>query len=319
MKKYLLLLSLPLLLWGTPVQAAPTIPDRPSNNVYDQNHYLSYKVINKVADFNANHSSRIVVYVEPSMDGEDIDAVAKAIATKWGKSVAKIWEDDDNEAYTPILLVISIDEGLAKLEVPSNASGVITEKEANSIIDKNKERLQNQEYDSAALSIIDNVASMINNEEYVDEATEANLEQASEQESSDFNENNLKEFSKHLSWGDPATITLIGSIIIIFISFLSPIVFFIIVVWLVKKAAKQQNDLNSSPNNLINNTNTNPNESVELMEAVATRQSVFSSLKSLFKREETYSNVPFENNFDTDEPSSSDEIPTYQEWKDKNK
>lgn len=319
MKKYLLLLSLPLLLWGAPVQAAPTIPDRPSNNVYDQNHYLSYKVINKVADFNANHSSRIAVYVEPTMDGEDIDAVAKAIATKWGKSVAKIWEDDDSEIYTPILLVMSINEGLAKLEVPNNASGVITEKKANSIIAKNKERLQNQEYDLAALSIIDSVSSMINNEEYVDEATEGNLDQAQDQELSDFNENNLKEFAEHLSWGDPVTITLIGSIIIIFISFLAPFVFFIIVVWLVKKAAKQQNDLNSSPNNLINNTNTNPNESVELMEAVATKQSIFSSLKSLFKREETYSNVPFENIFDKEESSSSDEIPTYQDWKDKNK
>ena len=319
MKKYLLLLSLPLLLWGTPVQAVPTIPDRPSNNVYDQNHYLSYKVINKVADFNANHSSRIAVYVEPNMDGEDIDAVAKAIATKWGKSVAKIWEDDDSEIYTPILLVMSINEGLAKLEVPNNASGVITEKKANSIIAKNKERLQNQEYDLATLSIIDSVSSMMNNEEYVDDATEGNLDQAQDQELSDFNENNLKEFAEHLSWGDPVTITLIGSIIIIFISFLAPFVFFIIVVWLVKKAAKQQNDLNSSPNNLINNTNTNPNESVELMKAVATKQSIFSSLKSHFKREETYSNVPFENIFDKEESSSSDEIPTYQDWKDKNK
>lgn len=160
---------------------------------------------------------------------------------------------------------------------------------------------------------------MINNEEYVDEATEGNLDQAQDQELSDFNENNLKEFAEHLSWGDPVTITLIGSIIIIFISFLAPFVFFIIVVWLVKKAAKQQNDLNSSPNNLIDNTNTNPNESVELMKAVATKQSIFSSLKSLFKREKTYSNVPFENIFNKEESSSSDEIPTYQDWKDKNK
>ena len=318
MKKYLLLLSLPLLLWGAPVQAAPTIPDRPSNNVYDQNHYLSYRVINKVADFNANHSSRIAVYVEPTMDGEDIDAVAKAIATKWGKSTAKIWEDDDSEAYTPILLAMSIDEGLAKLEVPSNASGAIAEKEANSIIAKNKERLQNQEYDSAALSIIDNVASILNNEEYISETTES-LEQAPDQELSDLNENNLKEFAEHLSWSDPAIITLIGSIIIIFISFLAPFVFFILVVWLVIKAAKQQNELNNNPNNPSNNADFTSNGAAEFMEAVATKQSIFSSLKSLFKREETYSNVPFENIFDKEESPSLDEIPTYQEWKDKNK
>ena len=318
MKKYLLLLSLPLLLWGATVQAAPTIPDRPSNNVYDQNHYLSYKVINKVADFNANHSSRIAIYVEPSMGGEDIDAVAKAIATKWGESVAKIWGDDDSETYTPILLVISINEGLAKLEVPTNASGAITENEANSIMAKNKERLQNQEYDSAALSIIDSVGSMLNNEEYVDEATE-NLEQAPEQELSDLNKNNLKEFAEHLSWGDPVTIITIGSILIILITFFSPVMFFILVVWLVMKAAKQQNEANNNPNNASNNADTTPNEPAVFMEAVATKQSFLSSLKSLFKREETYSNVPFENIFDKEESPSSDKIPTYQEWKDKNK
>ena len=318
MKKYLLLLSLPLLLWGAPVQAAPTIPDRPSNNVYDQNHYLSYRVINKVADFNANHSSRIAVYVEPSMGGEDIDAVAKAIATKWGKSLAKIWEDDDNEAYTPILLVISIDEGLAKLEVPSNASGVITKKEANSIMAKNKERLQNKEYDSAALSIIDSVGSMLNNEEYIDETTERNLEQAPDQELSDLNENNLKEFAKRLSRGDLFAILSIGAAPI-FISLLYPVLFYILVVWLVRKAKKQQNEVNTNPNNPNNNADTTPNGAAEFMEAVATKQSIFSSLKSLFKREETYSNVPFENIFDKEESPNLDEIPTYQEWKDKNK
>ena len=317
MKKYLLLLSLPLLLWGAPVQATPTIPDRPSNNVYDQNHYLSYRVINKVADFNVNHSSRIAVYVEPSMDGEDIDAVAKAIATKWGKSTAKIWEDDNFEMYTPILLVMSIDEDMAKLEIPANASRTITEEEANSIMAKNKERLQNQEYDSAALSIIDNVASMLNNEEYVDEATEGNLEQAPEQELSDYSENNLKEFTKRLSRGDLFAILSIGAAPI-FILLLHPFLFYILVVWLVRKAKKQQNKANNNPNNLSNNEDTTPNGTGEFMEAVATKQSIFSSLKSLFKREETYSNVPFENIFDKKESPSSNEIPTYQDWKNKN-
>ena len=159
---------------------------------------------------------------------------------------------------------------------------------------------------------------MLNNEEYVDEVTEGNLDQAPEQESSDYSENNLKEFTKHLSRGDLFAILSIGAAPI-FISLLYPFLFYILVVWLVRKAAKQQNELNNNPNNPSNNGDITSNGTVEFMEAVATKQSFLSSLKSLFKREETYSNVPFENIFDKEESPSSDEIPTYQEWKDKNK
>lgn len=308
MKKYLLLLTFPLLLWSASVQATDSIPEKPDNNVYDQNHYLSYKVINKVADYNTKQNTPIAIYVEQSLYGDEIDLVAKSIAKKW-------WGDNVNP-QTPVLVVVSIDDGLAKIEVPPRATQKLTEGEADVIVLKNKKRLLNQEYDSAVLSIIDNLASELNGSE-----TSAN-ETTEEPNTSQNDPSKLKvgDIVNNLSWTDTA---IIIEFVVVFLMILGssimPILFFVGIFFLIRYAAKQQKELNNNPNNPSNNTTVTPNEQTELVEAVATKQSIFSSLKSLFNQEKNYSNVPFENNFESDSSSNPNKIPTYQEWKDKNK
>ena len=67
-KKYLLLLLVPILFLIKPIHAETNVPERPSNGIYDPSHYLSEKAETKLAEFNSNNDTQIGVYIVDTLD-----------------------------------------------------------------------------------------------------------------------------------------------------------------------------------------------------------------------------------------------------------
>ena len=71
---------MPLLFLIAPVHAETTIPDRPSNGIYDPQHYLSEKTSKELAAFNSDSDTQIGVYIVDTLDGKSIEEQANEIA-----------------------------------------------------------------------------------------------------------------------------------------------------------------------------------------------------------------------------------------------
>ena len=80
MKKILLLLLVPFMFFFSPAHAETAIPDRPSNGIYDPQHYLSEKTSKELAAFNSDSDTQIGVYIVDTLDGKSIEEQANEIA-----------------------------------------------------------------------------------------------------------------------------------------------------------------------------------------------------------------------------------------------
>lgn len=61
-----------LLFFIGPTHADLVIPDRPSNGIYDPNHYLSEVVSDKIIELNGKSDTQIGIYIVESLNSESI-------------------------------------------------------------------------------------------------------------------------------------------------------------------------------------------------------------------------------------------------------
>ena len=154
MKKLLLLLLFPFIFFLSLAHAETTIPDRPSNGIYDPQHYLSEKVSDELSNFNSNSETQIGIYIVDTLDGKNIEEQANEIARAW-----KIGYADANKGA---LIAVAINDRKFRIETSNELSTILTDSKANEILNSSKSYMKNQDYNGAIIHMIDEVSKVVN-------------------------------------------------------------------------------------------------------------------------------------------------------------
>lgn len=141
-----------LLFFIGPAQAV--IPDRPSNGIYDPNHYLSGAVSDKLQELNSKSEIQIGIYIVESLNGESLEELSNTIARSW-----KIGYSDSNKGA---LLLIAIKDRKFRIETSNNLAITLTDTKAKKILDASRDKMRAKDYDGAVIDIIQNIS----NQEY---------------------------------------------------------------------------------------------------------------------------------------------------------
>lgn len=155
-KKYLLLLLVPILFLIKPIHAETTIPDKPINGIYDPSHYLSKKTSTKLSEFNSNNDTQIGVYIVDTLDGESIEETANKIAREW-----KIGHADTNKGA---LVAIAVNDKKFRIETSNELSTILTDAKSKSILGSSKSYMKNKDYDGAVIHMIDEIQKITSSE-----------------------------------------------------------------------------------------------------------------------------------------------------------
>lgn len=157
MKKLILLLLLPLLFLIKPIsaQAETTIPERPSNGIYDPKNYVTNKVSSRLAEFNSTSDTQIAVYIIDTLDGKNIDEQANAIA--------KVWQVGYSDKNKGILIAIAIKDRKFRIETSNEASKSLTKTNIDSILSAFKSYMRKEDYDGAVINMINLIQDYIKN------------------------------------------------------------------------------------------------------------------------------------------------------------
>ena len=139
-----------LLIFIGPAQADLMIPDRPSNGIYDPNHYLSGAVSDKLQELNSKSEIQIGIYIVESLNGESLEELSNTIARSW-----KIGYSDSNKGA---LLLIAIKDRKFRIETSNNLSITLTDTKAKKILDASRDKMRAKDYDGAVIDIIQNVS-----------------------------------------------------------------------------------------------------------------------------------------------------------------
>ena len=139
-----------LLIFIGPAQADLAIPDRPSNGIYDPNHYLSGVVSDKLQELNSKSEVQIGIYIVESLNGESLEELSNTIARSW-----KIGYSDSNKGA---LLLIAIKERKFRIETSNNLSITLTDTKAKKILDASRDKMRAKDYDGAVIDIIQNIS-----------------------------------------------------------------------------------------------------------------------------------------------------------------
>ena len=177
MKKILLLLLVPFMFFFSPAHAETAIPDRPSNGIYDPQHYLSEKTSKELAAFNSDSDTQIGVYIVDTLDGKSIKEQANEIARSW-----KIGHSDTNKGA---LIAIAINDRKFRIETSNELSNILTDNKAKQILNNSKSYMKNKDYDGAIINIIqeikniksDNSSINVNKEVWIKEDGTASIKE----------------------------------------------------------------------------------------------------------------------------------------------
>ena len=126
MKKLILLLIAPLLFFMSMVSADVTIPDRPSNGIYDPKMYLDSSVAETLADINSKNETQVGIYIVDTLNGETIEEVANAVARGW-----KIGKEGTNSG---ILVAVAVEDRKFRIETSNEASVWLTDSIAKGLL-----------------------------------------------------------------------------------------------------------------------------------------------------------------------------------------
>jgi hypothetical protein len=143
-----------LLIFIGPAQADLVIPDRPSNGIYDPNHYLSGAVSDKLQELNSKSEIQIGIYIVESLNGESLEELSNTIARTW-----KIGYSDSNKGA---LLLIAIKDRKFRIETSNQLAITLTDTKAKKILDASRDKMRAKDYDGAVIDIIQNIS----NQEY---------------------------------------------------------------------------------------------------------------------------------------------------------
>lgn len=152
MKKLILLLIAPLLFFMSVVSADVTVPERPSNGVYDPLGYLNSVVADTVADMNSSSETQVGIYIVDTLEGEHIESVANKVARSW-----KIGKSDTNSG---ILIAIAIKDRKFRIETSNEASTWLTDSRARELLDEAKYYMREQNYSEGVSSILTGISNL---------------------------------------------------------------------------------------------------------------------------------------------------------------
>lgn len=238
MKKYLLILLLPLLLIINPVRAEINIPDRPENGIYDTAGLLSQSTIDKVKTFNATSNAQFDVYIVDTLHHDSIDDVASDLADKWR-------HDSKMIVGNYFAVIMTAEDKTITLKTSAEASDYVDDKTTKKIMDDAISKLKSKDYDGAVTSIIDDVAESIKK---VNEEKRAEEEKLKSNNSSNSNISSLDPEPNFFNSGEYRGAfylysALILSVYIIPISI--PVICLLVVMYFVKKQKKQTQQENT--------------------------------------------------------------------------
>ena len=139
-----------LLFFIGPAQPDLAIPDRPSNGIYDPNHYLSGAVSDKLQELNSKSEVQIGIYIIESLNGESLEELSNTIARSW-----KIGYSDSNKGA---LLLIAIKDRKFRIETSNQLAITLTDTKAKKILDASRDKMRAKDYDGAVIDIIQNIS-----------------------------------------------------------------------------------------------------------------------------------------------------------------
>lgn len=139
-----------LLFFIGPAQADLVIPDRPSNGIYDPNHYLSGAVSDKLQELNSKSEIQIGIYIVESLNGESLEELSNTIVRSW-----KIGYSDSNKGA---LLLIAIKDRKFRIETSNQLAITLTDTKAKKILDASRDKMRAKDYDGAVIDIIQNIS-----------------------------------------------------------------------------------------------------------------------------------------------------------------
>ncbi|MBZ2119117.1 TPM domain-containing protein, partial [Streptococcus infantis] len=133
------------------VRADIVIPDRPSNGIYDPNHYLSSVVSDRLRELNSKSDTQIAIYIVDSLEGESLEKSANTIARSW-----KIGYSDSNKGA---LLLIAIKDRKFRIETSNHLAATLTDAKTKKILDASRDKMRAKDYDGAVIDIIESISS----------------------------------------------------------------------------------------------------------------------------------------------------------------
>lgn len=144
--RYVMILLMSMMFILSPVKADVNVVDRPENGIYDSNHRLSQSTIDKVKTFNEMNDSQFDIYITDNLYDVSIDEVASTILRYW-----------EVVSYSENGFVLAISTGDKKIELQPSISAYhyISDDQVDSILDESIKYLESEDYDSAVVSIID--------------------------------------------------------------------------------------------------------------------------------------------------------------------
>lgn len=148
----IIILSLFALFIPLSTASAFDIPDKPENNVYDPDGYLTNETKEKLIQFNKKHKDQteLAVVIAKSIDDNEI---ADKIAQKWQFS-----EDKRNA-----VLVISMNEHNMALKISDKLREVVPKSASIDIYHSAKPELNHYRHDSAVQTVINGIEHKIEN------------------------------------------------------------------------------------------------------------------------------------------------------------
>ena len=156
MKKLILLFLIPFFfIIGNVGQAETIIPDKPTNGIYDPNHYLSENISAELEKENSNSDTQIGIYIVDTLDGKSIEEQANEVARSW-----KIGHSDTNKGA---LIAIAINDRKFRIETSNELNTILTDSKTQNILDNSKSYMRNKDYDSAVINIIQQIKNISNN------------------------------------------------------------------------------------------------------------------------------------------------------------
>ena len=148
MKKWILLILMPLLFIITTTAHAIDLPDTPQNGIYDPSHYLNETVAQNLANANKNNDTQIGIYIVDNIDSS-IEETSREVARHW-----KIGDSKNNRG---ILIAIAVKDKKLRIETSNEVSGDLTDVEAKQIITNVKPELRSQDYSMAVNKMIEQI------------------------------------------------------------------------------------------------------------------------------------------------------------------
>lgn len=129
-----------------------TVPPRPTNGVYDPSGYLKQSVTEKVDSVNkqlatTDKKPQVAVVVLDRLNGATIEQAAL--------ETARIWKVGFSDTNIGALIFVSVKDRKMRIETSDEMATVVTDYQANQLIEVAKSDFRNEDYTSGVLKMVD--------------------------------------------------------------------------------------------------------------------------------------------------------------------